>query len=164
MNGTADLFSGVIGADVQGFDLPCVGRPITSRMAMICGTSTCHMAVSAFRAACFIFFLKSVAFLIHAPCVVHCQISDQPLFVPGVWGPYLSAMVPGLWLNEGGQSATGTLVRLSNRSWEQIRTLLIWNICFMLACWEKQTLPRKPHTYPHPKGPKITYRHTHHIR
>lgn len=38
------------------------------------------------------------------------QISAQPLFVPGVWGPCLSAMVPGMWLNEGGQSATGRLV------------------------------------------------------
>ena len=38
------------------------------------------------------------------------QISEQPLFVPGVWGPCLSAMVPDLWLNEGGQSATGRLV------------------------------------------------------
>ncbi|XP_076018311.1 FGGY carbohydrate kinase domain-containing protein isoform X2 [Genypterus blacodes] len=72
---------GVIGADVKGFHLPCEGEPITSRMAMICGTSTCHMA-----------------------------ISQQPLFVPGVWGPCLSAMVPGLWLNEGGQSATGRLI------------------------------------------------------
>ncbi|MEQ2290445.1 hypothetical protein AMECASPLE_003389 [Ameca splendens] len=72
---------GVIGADVQGFNLPGEGLPITSRMAMICGTSTCHMAVS-----------------------------ERPLFVPGVWGPYLSAMVPGLWLNEGGQSATGRLI------------------------------------------------------
>ena len=32
------------------------------------------------------------------------------MFVKGVWGPYFSAMVPGLWLNEGGQSATGKLV------------------------------------------------------
>lgn len=40
------------------------------------------------------------------------QLSQQPLFVPGVWGPCLSAMVPELWLNEGGQSATGRLVRL----------------------------------------------------
>lgn len=33
--------------------------------------------------------------------------SDAAHFVPGVWGPYHSAMVPGLWLNEGGQSAAG---------------------------------------------------------
>ncbi|KAK2822065.1 hypothetical protein Q5P01_022130 [Channa striata] len=72
---------GVIGADVKGFHLPCENQPITSRMAMICGTSTCHMA-----------------------------ISERPLFVPGVWGPCLSAMVPGMWLNEGGQSATGRLI------------------------------------------------------
>lgn len=39
------------------------------------------------------------------------QLSQKPLFVPGVWGPCLSAMVPELWLNEGGQSATGRLVR-----------------------------------------------------
>uniref|UniRef100_A0A674NVQ2 FGGY carbohydrate kinase domain-containing protein n=1 Tax=Takifugu rubripes TaxID=31033 RepID=A0A674NVQ2_TAKRU len=72
---------GVLGADVKGFNLPCEDQPITARMAMICGTSTCHMA-----------------------------ISQQPLFVPGVWGPCLSAMVPGMWLNEGGQSATGRLI------------------------------------------------------
>uniref|UniRef100_A0A8C5H8E7 FGGY carbohydrate kinase domain-containing protein n=1 Tax=Gouania willdenowi TaxID=441366 RepID=A0A8C5H8E7_GOUWI len=72
---------GVIGADVKGFQLPCENQPISSRMAMICGTSTCHMA-----------------------------ISEQPVFVPGVWGPCLSAMVPGMWLNEGGQSATGRLI------------------------------------------------------
>jgi D-ribulokinase len=38
-------------------------------------------------------------------CAMSC--SDEPRFVPGVWGPYFSAMVPGLWLNEGGQSAAG---------------------------------------------------------
>ncbi|KAG9471519.1 hypothetical protein GDO78_014505 [Eleutherodactylus coqui] len=72
---------GVIGADLTGRHLPCEDQPITSRLALICGTSSCHMA-----------------------------ISEEPIFVPGVWGPYYSAMVPGFWLNEGGQSATGKLV------------------------------------------------------
>lgn len=56
-------------------------NPLTSRLALVCGTSSCHMTVS-----------------------------DEPVFVPGVWGPYFSAMVPGFYLNEGGQSATGKLV------------------------------------------------------
>lgn len=34
----------------------------------------------------------------------------EPIFVPGVWGPYYSAMVPGLWLNEGGQSTAGAAI------------------------------------------------------
>uniref|UniRef100_A0A8C5WKX3 FGGY carbohydrate kinase domain-containing protein n=1 Tax=Leptobrachium leishanense TaxID=445787 RepID=A0A8C5WKX3_9ANUR len=72
---------GVIGADVRGHGLPCENQPITSRLALICGTSSCHMG-----------------------------ISEKPIFVPGVWGPYFSAMVPGFWLNEGGQSATGKLI------------------------------------------------------
>lgn len=50
-------------------------------VAVIAGTSTCHMA-----------------------------LSRGPRHVPGVWGPYLDAMVPGYWLNEGGQSATGALL------------------------------------------------------
>jgi D-ribulokinase len=33
--------------------------------------------------------------------------TKEPRFVPGVWGPYFSGMIPGLWLNEGGQSAAG---------------------------------------------------------
>ncbi|XP_068726049.1 FGGY carbohydrate kinase domain-containing protein-like isoform X1 [Montipora capricornis] len=70
---------GVIGADLSS--LLSENKPLTSRMALICGTSSCHMA-----------------------------ISQEPIFVPGVWGPYFSAMVPGLWLNEGGQSVTGKLL------------------------------------------------------
>lgn len=54
---------------------------LDQRLALIGGTSSCHMAVSK---------------------------EKRP--IDGVWGPYFSAMVPGLWLNEGGQSATGSLV------------------------------------------------------
>ena len=51
------------------------------RLALIGGTSSCHMVVS-----------------------------PEPRFVDGIWGPYFSAMLPGLWLNEAGQSATGSLI------------------------------------------------------
>ncbi|XP_053248242.1 FGGY carbohydrate kinase domain-containing protein isoform X7 [Podarcis raffonei] len=36
---------GMIGARVQGHNLPCENQPITSRAVVICGTSSCHMAV-----------------------------------------------------------------------------------------------------------------------
>ena len=36
--------------------------------------------------------------------------TEQAAFVPGVWGPYFDAMVPGLWLNEGGQSVAGAAI------------------------------------------------------
>lgn len=34
----------------------------------------------------------------------------EATFVDGVWGPYFSAMVPQMWLNEGGQSASGAAI------------------------------------------------------
>ena len=69
---------GVLGMRIGGHG---GDQPLERRMALICGSSTCHMAVA-----------------------------REERFVPGVWGPYLSAMIPGLWLAEGGQSATGTLI------------------------------------------------------
>ena len=37
-------------------------------------------------------------------------VSQNEIFIKGVWGPYYNAMFPGLWLSEGGQSATGKLI------------------------------------------------------
>ena len=54
---------------------------LRSRMAYVFGTSACSMTTT-----------------------------KDPAFVGGVWGPYYSAMVPGLWLNEGGQSAAGAAI------------------------------------------------------
>lgn len=70
---------GVIGAAING-NAP-TQDDMETRLALIGGTSSCHMAVA-----------------------------KGARFIPGVWGPYFSAMIPGLWLNEAGQSATGSLV------------------------------------------------------
>ena len=70
---------GVLGAPANGEVLSA--ETLNRRLALIGGTSSCHMAVS-----------------------------KEPRFIEGVWGPYYSAMVPGWWLTEGGQSATGALI------------------------------------------------------
>ncbi|XP_063359206.1 FGGY carbohydrate kinase domain-containing protein [Cydia amplana] len=67
---------GMIGTDGEGID-----KDMSSRLGLICGTSTCHMAVN-----------------------------KNAVMVQGVWGPYFSAMVPNMWLNEAGQSASGMLL------------------------------------------------------
>jgi FGGY-family pentulose kinase len=67
------------GVGTLGAEIP--NSTLENRVALIGGTSTCHMA-----------------------------ISKEPRFVPGVWGPYFSAMIPDYWLTEGGQSATGALI------------------------------------------------------
>ncbi|CAN7689498.1 FGGY-family carbohydrate kinase [Neorhizobium tomejilense] len=38
------------------------------------------------------------------------NVTRAPVFVPGIWGPYFSALLPGMWLNEGGQSAAGAAI------------------------------------------------------
>lgn len=79
--GIIDAHAGGIG--LLGLSEGDTSRPedLEGRLALIGGTSSCHMAVS-----------------------------REPVFIPGIWGPYYSAMVPGMWLTEGGQSATGSLV------------------------------------------------------
>jgi FGGY-family pentulose kinase len=37
-------------------------------------------------------------------------VSQQMRFIDGVWGPYYGAMVPGMWLNEGGQTTAGSAI------------------------------------------------------
>lgn len=51
------------------------------QLSLIAGTSSCHML-----------------------------LSSKPTLVPGVWGPYFSAILPNLWLLEGGQTAVGKLL------------------------------------------------------
>src|ERR1700712_3610709 len=53
-----------------------------SRLAAVAGTSTCHLAMS-----------------------------KDPVFVDGVWGPYRDVLLPDFWMAEGGQSATGELLK-----------------------------------------------------
>lgn len=42
---------------------------------------------------------------------VHLTHSEHPVYHPGLWGPYPSAMLEGLWLIEGGQISSGSIVR-----------------------------------------------------
>jgi FGGY-family pentulose kinase len=70
---------GMLGAVVDGE--PPDDEALEHRLALISGTSSCHMACS-----------------------------RNALYPPGIWGPYFSAMLPDLWLSEGGQSATGALI------------------------------------------------------
>lgn len=37
-------------------------------------------------------------------------VSREPHFIEGVWGPYYGAMVPGMWLTEGGQTTAGSAI------------------------------------------------------
>lgn len=78
--GTA-VAAGMIDAHAGGIgSVGSAGNPHTT-LAYVFGTSSCTMTTT-----------------------------KDPVFVPGVWGPYYSAMVPGMWLNEGGQSAAGAAI------------------------------------------------------
>ncbi len=78
--GTA-VAAGMIDAHAGGIGTVGIGGKPAENLAYVFGTSSCTMTSTA-----------------------------EPVFVPGVWGPYYSAMVPGMWLNEGGQSAAGAAI------------------------------------------------------
>jgi FGGY-family pentulose kinase len=91
-SGVIDAYAGWIGTvgakvklneDTLDMEVPKndVSQAFT-RLAAVAGTSTCHLAMS-----------------------------RDPVFVDGVWGPYRDVLLPGYWMAEGGQSATGELLK-----------------------------------------------------
>jgi FGGY-family pentulose kinase len=70
--GGIDAYTGMLGLAVV--------KP--GRMALVMGSSTCHMA-----------------------------LSERGIFGSGVWGPYPDALTRGTWVLEGGQTATGSIVK-----------------------------------------------------
>ena len=91
-SGVIDAYAGWIGTvgakvkldgDTLDMDQPKndVSQAFT-RLAAVAGTSTCHLAMS-----------------------------REPVFVDGVWGPYRDVLLPDYWMAEGGQSATGELLK-----------------------------------------------------
>ncbi|OZJ03495.1 hypothetical protein BZG36_04018 [Bifiguratus adelaidae] len=91
-SGVIDAYAGAIatlGASTQAEKADFLGKGTresmlemgANRLAIICGTSSCHIAMA-----------------------------PGPIFVPGVWGPYKSVLLPTMWCAEGGQSSTGQLI------------------------------------------------------
>jgi len=72
IQGAIDAYAGSIGLNTL--------RP--GRLALITGSSTCHLAVS-----------------------------EDALFDSMAWGPYPDAVISGLWILEGGQVSTGSIVK-----------------------------------------------------
>ncbi|KAK4102599.1 Pentulose kinase [Parathielavia hyrcaniae] len=91
-SGVIDAYAGWIGTvgakvklDPDSLDDSTAPNDVSqafTRLAAVAGTSTCHLAMS-----------------------------RDAVFVPGVWGPYRDVLIPGFWMAEGGQSATGELMK-----------------------------------------------------
>ncbi|BFZ64359.1 hypothetical protein YB2330_005502 [Saitoella coloradoensis] len=84
-SGVIDCYAGWLGtAGATHPDSPPVseGRNRTfSRLAVVAGTSSCHI-------------------LLH----------DKKERIPGLWGPWAECFIPGTYMSEAGQSATGSLI------------------------------------------------------
>jgi FGGY-family pentulose kinase len=80
---TIDAYAGAVGTIMASDATPTTPPELSTRMALICGTSSCH-----------ILFTK------------------LPLYVNGVWGPYPNVAIPGWFCTEGGQSLTGKAIEV----------------------------------------------------
>ncbi|KAJ6009429.1 FGGY-family carbohydrate kinase [Penicillium canescens] len=86
-SGVIDAYAGWISTTGAKVDLGLgssanQAEHVARRLAVVAGTSTCHLAMS-----------------------------YDEIFVSGIWGPYRDVLFPGAYLAEGGQSATGGLIR-----------------------------------------------------
>ncbi|CAI1924748.1 FGGY-family carbohydrate kinase [Serratia proteamaculans] len=112
-----------IGSDVKMMGEP-LGHGLTQRaaseMGLIAGTAVSVSIIDAHAGTLGTLgatgvsgevadFNRRVA-LIGGTSTGHMAMSRTAHFIPGVWGPYYSAILPEYWLNEGGQSATGALI------------------------------------------------------
>ncbi|CAI0904077.1 Ribulokinase [Serratia quinivorans] len=112
-----------IGSDVKMMGEP-LGHGLTQRaaseMGLIAGTAVSVSIIDAHAGTLGTLgatgasgevadFNRRVA-LIGGTSTGHMAMSRTARFIPGVWGPYYSAILPEYWLNEGGQSATGALI------------------------------------------------------
>ena len=79
--GLVDAFAGALGMLGPLGHRPGVAWPPEDSLALIGGTSSCLMS-----------------------------LSREPRRMPGGWGPYFGAVLPGTWMTEAGQTATGALL------------------------------------------------------
>jgi FGGY-family pentulose kinase len=122
-----DAHAGALGTLGAGGEEP------EGRLAVIAGTSTCHIA-----------------------------LADEAVFVPGVWGPYFGAVTGETWCLEGGQSAAGALIDTilsrhsavghlrseADRSGKSLFTLLDAELDRMAAGSETAKLTAQRHVQP----------------
>ena len=103
-SGVIDAYAGWVGtagAKVPGWTTHKHGlEDASSRIASVTGTSTCHLVIN--KKA---IYTKGF-----------CRPKEKTNH--SIWGPFRDVLIPGYWMAEGGQSATGALLHhvLSNHA------------------------------------------------